>query len=145
MSYVLIVILFVKQNILILHKRNPRVTKTSHMWKNLLIFFFCILIIDIYLYFGGALRKELLCERSRTNANNITTQRILHIRLWSYKVLFNRVFWWKRQRHPKPNINGDQMTIYCFIALVLYEKVGPAIVRYYLSWEICCTKYRILQ
>ena len=50
MSYVLIVTLFVKQNILILFKRNPRVTKTSHMWKNLLIFFFCILIIDIFYF-----------------------------------------------------------------------------------------------
>ena len=48
MLYVLIVILFVKQNILILFKRNARVTKTTHMWKNLLIFFFSILIIDIF-------------------------------------------------------------------------------------------------
>ena len=48
MSYVLILILFVKQNIWMLFKRNPRVTKTSHMCKNLLIFFFCILIIDIF-------------------------------------------------------------------------------------------------
>ena len=94
MSIHLIVILFVKQNILILFKRNPCVTKTSHMWKSLLIFFFCILIIDIFhfwrcstkgaalrkephifllyldnRYFSsrGALRKELLYERSRTS------------------------------------------------------------------------------
>ena len=38
-------------------------TKTSHMWKNLLIFFFCILIIDIFYSWrcstkGVALRKE---------------------------------------------------------------------------------------
>ena len=59
MSYVLVVILFVKQNILILFKRNPRVTKTSHMWKNLLIFFFYILILDIFLFL------EVLYERSR--------------------------------------------------------------------------------
>ena len=65
MWYVLAVILFVKQNILIPYKCNPRVTKTNHMWKNLLIFFFYILIIYIF-YFWGALRKELLYERSRT-------------------------------------------------------------------------------
>ena len=47
-SYVLIVILFVQQNILILFIRNRGVTKTSHIWNNLLIFFFCILIIDIF-------------------------------------------------------------------------------------------------
>ena len=39
-SYVSIVTLFVKQNILILYclKVTPRVTKTSHMWKNYLIY-----------------------------------------------------------------------------------------------------------
>ena len=60
MSYVLNVILFVKQNILILYclKLSPCVTKTSHMWKNHLIFFFCILKIDFFLVL------EVLYERS---------------------------------------------------------------------------------
>ena len=40
-------------------------TKTNHMWKNLLIFFFCILIY-VFFIFGGALRKELLYERGGT-------------------------------------------------------------------------------
>ena len=46
-SYVLIVTLFVKQNILILYclKLTPRVTKTSHMWKNYLIY---LLIFILY-------------------------------------------------------------------------------------------------
>ena len=49
-SYVLKVILFVKQNTLILHylKLTSCVTKTSPMWKNHLIFFFCIFKIDFF-------------------------------------------------------------------------------------------------
>ena len=56
-----------KQNNLILYclQLTSRATQTSHMWKNLLIFFFCIFIIDIF-SFGGALQKELLHESSRT-------------------------------------------------------------------------------
>ena len=55
MSYVLIVILFVKQNILILYslKLTPCATKT--------IFVSCIFIIEFF-SFGGALRKECSTE-----------------------------------------------------------------------------------
>ena len=50
MPYVLIVIFLVKQNILIMYCFNLilPVTKTSHMWKNHLIFLFCIFIIDVF-------------------------------------------------------------------------------------------------
>ena len=85
MSHVLIVNrMFVEQNILILFKRNPRVIKTSHMWKNLLIFFFCILIIDIFHFWrcstkGAALQKE---------------QHICHIWVYVLCISYPVNYWW---------------------------------------------------
>ena len=35
-------------NLIAVFKLNPRATKTSHMWKNHLIFFFCVFLIDIF-------------------------------------------------------------------------------------------------
>ena len=35
-------------NLIAVFKLNPRATKTSHMWNNHLIFFFCVFIIDIF-------------------------------------------------------------------------------------------------
>ena len=103
MSIHLIVILFAKQNILILFKRNPCVTKTSHMWKSLLIFFFCILIIDIFHFWrcstkGAALRKELLYERSRTSFFCILIIDIFHL-----EVLYERSCSTKEAAHPLKN------------------------------------------
>ena len=44
---------------------TPCKTKINHVWKYHLIFFFHYLIIDFFCP-GGALRKELLYERSST-------------------------------------------------------------------------------
>ena len=46
---------------------TPCNTKGNHVWKYHLIFFFCDFIIEFFCL-GGALRKELLYERSRTGA-----------------------------------------------------------------------------
>ena len=66
------VILFVKQNILILYclKLTPCVTKKVICEKIVRSFSFVSLKYIFFFSFGVALRKEVLYERSRTGANN---------------------------------------------------------------------------
>ena len=103
MSYLLIAILFVKQYILILLintiQSNPRVTKTSHLWKSHLIFFFCVLIIDIFYFWrcptkGTALRKEL----TGLQACNFTKKRLQHRRFPVNIVNFKNTYFEKHLR-----------------------------------------------
>ena len=60
-SYILILILFIEQNILILYclKLTPYVTKTSHMSKNNLIFLILYLYNRLILVLEVLSKKEL--------------------------------------------------------------------------------------
>ena len=96
MSYlcsIFIVILFVKQNILILFKRNPRVTKTSHMWKNLLMFFFCILIKDIFYFWRCPTKGAALRKGSKSSKILISIIPTIHVHvefIWIVKNFLNK-------------------------------------------------------
>ena len=80
MPYVLMVIFIVKQNMLILYHSNlvPVLQKQAICKRNHLIFFFCIFIIDIF-SFGGAIRKELLYERSHTRPDKISISHLVQL------------------------------------------------------------------
>ena len=80
MPYVLMVIFIVKQNMLILYHSNlvPVLQKQAICKRNHLIFFFCVFIIDIF-SFGGAIRKELLYERSHTRPDKISISYLVQL------------------------------------------------------------------
>ena len=82
---------------------TPCKTKINHVWKYHLIFFFRYLIIDFFCP-GGALRKELLYERSSTTLQ--------------FSFFFNIPYRYGSIKHKygKPTSNfGRHHFTFCFI------------------------------